>query len=104
MNIAIRLGAAIALPILFAACAATPHTGPGAGPSTGPGTGDGTGQRAPNRAEVARHNATAPEQMQIVCENVADTGSLIKRRTCWLRQDMDERLSRRNTVLVPLTP
>ena len=100
MNIAIRFGAAIALPILFAACAATPHTGP----STGPGTGDGTGQRAPNRAEVARHNATAPEQMQIVCENVADTGSLIKRRTCWLRQDMDERVFRRNTVLVPLTP
>ena len=96
MNIAIRLGAAIALPILFAACAATPQTGPG--------TGDGIGQRAPNRIEVARHNATAPEQMQIVCENVADTGSLIKRRTCWLRQDMDERVSRRNTVLVPLTP
>ena len=100
MNIAIRLGAAIALPILFAACAATPQTGPG----TGPGAGDGIGQRAPNRIEVARHNATAPEQMQIVCENVADTGSLIKRRTCWLRQDMDERVSRRNTVLVPLTP
>ena len=90
MKIALYLGAAIALPCFFAACAATPGTGPG--------------QRVPNRDEVAQHNATAPEQMQIVCQSIAGTGSLVKRRTCWLRQDMDMLVSQRKTVLVPVTP
>ena len=90
MKHAIRLGAAIALPCLFAACAANPEHGPG--------------QRAPNRAEVAQHNATAPEQMQIVCRDFADSSSLIKRRTCWLRQDMDLQVAQRKTVLAPARP
>lgn len=90
MNIATRLGTAIALPILFAACAAIPE--------------NGTGQRAPNHAEVAQHNATAPEQMQIVCQDFADSSSLIKRRTCWLRQDMDLQIAQRKTVRVPVRP
>ena len=90
MNHAIRLGAAIALPCLFAACAANPE--------------NGSGQRAPNHAEVARHNATAPEQMQLVCRDFADSSSLIKRRTCWLRQDMDLQVAQRKTVLVSARP
>lgn len=88
MNSAIRAGAAFALLCLFAACAATPESGPG--------------QRAPNREEVAHHNAQAPEMMQIVCENIADAGWLVKRRACWLRQDMDLLVPQRKTVLVPV--
>ena len=88
MNNAIRAGATFALLCFFAACAATPGASPG--------------QRAPNREEVAHHNAQAPEMMQIVCENIADAGWLVKRRACWLRQDMDLLVPQRKTVLVPV--
>jgi len=90
VNIAIRAGAALALLCFFAACAATPEAGPG--------------PRAPNREEVAHHNAQAPEMMRIVCENIAAAGWLVKRRACWLRQDMDLLVPQRKTVLVPVTP
>ena len=90
MKFPVRTWAVFALFPLLAACASAPEVTPA--------------PRAPTREVVAEHNATAPPQMQIVCDTVGQRGTHIKRRTCWLRQDMDLRVNQRNTVLAPVTP
>ena len=86
----LRFCSSCALLALFAACAANPQYTPE--------------RRAPNREEVARHNAAAPQSMQLVCRSLYNTGSYIKRRVCWLRQDMYLRQNQRNSVWVANSP
>ena len=74
MDRSLRLLAVCAMLALFTACAANPQYTPT--------------RRAPTYEEVARHNAVVPLNLQLVCDSVPRTGSYIKRRICWLRQDM----------------
>ena len=90
MNRSPRFCAACALIALFTACAANPQYT--------------AATRAPTNEEVARHNAIAPLNLQLVCDNFYNTGSHIKRRACWLRQDMHLRRNQRDRIWVPNEP
>ena len=90
MDRSLRFLAACALLALFTACAANPQYTPD--------------RRAPTRDEVAQHNAVVPENLQLVCGRLSATGSYIKRRVCWLRQDMHLRQSQRDRVWVANSP
>ena len=90
MNRSLRFGAGCALLALFAACAANPQYVPE--------------RRAPTPEEVARHNAIVPQNLQLVCRNLNNIGSHIKRRVCWLRQDMHLLQNYRDRIWIANTP
>lgn len=90
MNRSLRFCASCALLALLAACAANPQLAPE--------------RRAPTPEEVARHNAVVPLNLQLVCRNLNNTGSHIKRRVCWLRQDMNLRQNHRDRIWIANTP
>ena len=90
MTRSLRFCAICALLALFTACAANPRYAPE--------------RRAPTHEEVARHNAAAPRNLQLVCGNLHNTGSHIKRRVCWLRQDMYLRQNHRRAVWTANAP
>ncbi len=90
MDRSLRFLAGCALLALFSACAANPQYIPD--------------RRAPTRDEVARHNAVVPENLQLVCGSLSATGSYIKRRVCWLRQDMHLRQNQRDRIWVANLP
>ena len=90
MNRLLRIWASCALLSLFTACAANPEYIPTS--------------RTPTYAEVAQHNAVAPRNLQLVCGNLYNTGSYIKRRVCWLRQDMYLRQNHRDRIWMSNLP
>ncbi len=90
MDRSLRFMTACALLSLFTACAANP----GLAPNT----------RPPTPEEVARHNADAPPNLQIVCGNLYETGSHFKRRVCWLRQELVLGRNHRDQILVSTAP
>ena len=90
MNRSLRFCAICALLALFTACAANPKYAPD--------------RRAPTHEEVARHNEVVPQNLQLVCGSLYNTGSYIKRRVCWLRQDMYLRQSHRDRIWVSNLP
>lgn len=90
MNRSLRFCASCALLALVAACAANPQYVPE--------------RRAPTPEEVARHNAAVPQNLQLVCRSLYNTGSYIKRRVCWLRQDMHLRQNERDRIWVANAP
>ncbi len=90
MNRSPRFWASCALLAVFAACAANPRYAPA--------------DRAPTREEVARHNAVSPRNLQIVCDNLYDTGSHIRRRACWLRQDLHLPRNQRDRIFAAGAP
>lgn len=61
-------------------------------------------RRAPTREEVARHNAVAPLNLQLVCRDLNNTGFHIKRRVCRLRQDMHLLRNHRDRIWVANIP
>ena len=90
MNRLLRFCAGCALLALFAACAANPQYVPE--------------RRAPTPEEVARHNAVVPQNLQLVCRRLSKTGSYIKQRVCWLRQDMYLRQNHRDRIWIANSP
>ena len=90
MNRSLRFCASCALLALLAACAANPQYAPE--------------RRAPTPEEVARHNAAAPQNLQLVCRSLNKTGSYIKRRVCWLRQDMHLLQNHRDRIWIANNP
>lgn len=90
MNRSLRFCASCALLALFTACAANPQYVPE--------------RRAPTHEEVARHNAVVPQNLQLVCRSLNNIGSHIKRRVCWLRQDMHLLQNYRDRIWIANTP
>ncbi len=90
MNRSLRFCTICALLALFTACAANPKYAPD--------------RRAPTYAEVAAHNAVMPRNLQLRCGRLYNTGTYVKRRVCWLQQDMHLRQYQRQPIWLPNSP